>query len=670
MSPKIESLNGGTGAIEPVPYVNRYARYNATAAGRARRTKYRRNNSKWETDAHYLSRRIVGIDGEGVTRADGSHDYIMLAISDVAPLRHADNSALESAEILEFLWKTLSPDDLNVIYGGSYDFNMWIKGMPREQLKELYKGNYLSKGVEVGEYTVRWMNHKSFTIRRDDKSVTIFDVVSFFQRPFIEACDMVLKEYPGRDILVKEKAARSVFKAEDADEISDYNQLEIKLLCNLVKELRASLNKIGLRPHKWYGPGAVATAVFRKHDIRKHMTTCPRAVTIASRYAFAAGRFELFKYGDYDRPVWEYDIHSAHPSGMAELPDIAAGIWRHVKCGPLRDFSLYHIVYHHDDVGAAGAFFHRTERGSISFPADVDTWAWGVEVKAGQDYVRKYGGSIRIIEAWIFEPGNDAKPFNFVRDLYRKRAEAKARGDGTQLAYKLSLNSLYGKTCQQIGWVPARNGKPARIPPYHQLEYAGYITAHTRALIMRAITLDRDAIIATETDAVFSTRKLPLPLTDELGDWEETEFKNLTYIQSGHYYAEKTNGKQIIRCRGVDRGFLNRHMIQEKLHSMPVPVLTAPLTRFYGAGIALMRTADVWCRWNTEDKVLALYPTGKRIHVPCKACVSGMGHDWHTTVVPIAGGVSAPFPIEWDNPDRAMQKLADARWEERDYDDM
>src|SRR6478609_8909923 len=47
---------------------------------RAQRTKYRRENSKWQTDASYLARPFVAWDGEGITKEDGSHIYVMLAV--------------------------------------------------------------------------------------------------------------------------------------------------------------------------------------------------------------------------------------------------------------------------------------------------------------------------------------------------------------------------------------------------------------------------------------------------------------------------------------------------------------------------------------------------------------------------------------------------------------
>ncbi len=47
--------------------------YNASPEGKARRKKYRHDKGKWVTDAKYLSKKFVGVDGEGYDLPDGTH---------------------------------------------------------------------------------------------------------------------------------------------------------------------------------------------------------------------------------------------------------------------------------------------------------------------------------------------------------------------------------------------------------------------------------------------------------------------------------------------------------------------------------------------------------------------------------------------------------------------
>lgn len=647
-------------------------RYNQSRKGKERRTRYRHDNSKWQTDTEYLSRHIVGVDGEGVTRADGSHDYIMLAIDGQKPLRNPHDAPLTSIQILAFLWSHLQPKDLNVIYGGGYDFNMWVKGLDRDSLKALYNGGFLSKGVLVAGFNVRWTRGKKFVISKNGRTVTIYDTVSFFQRTFVKALDEVLKDYEGRDFLIRQKAARGSFDVADSDEISEYNNLEVALLSRLIGVLREHLNSAKLRPTAWYGPGALATAVMRREGIKNAMCDSPDKVRRAARFAYAGGRFEMFKYGDSRRPVYEYDINSAYPAAIQHLPNLQQGDWIYhdADVGDL-PFALYNIsIDMGNDFVSPGPMFYRFKNGAIAYPPRVTSWVWSPEVAAIREYIAKYGGAMTVHKVWEFKrhPGSKL-PFTFVGDMYAKRQNAKRAGEGVQIAYKLTLNSLYGKLAQQVGYVPATKTKPARKPPYHQIEWAGYVTSYCRALLLRAITMDRDAVIAVETDALFTTHPLPLPLNDGLGAWKETKFDNLTYVQSGHYYADE-DGEPVIKCRGIDKGSVTRKDVQALLQSSSEPILPARLTRFVGAGQALVRGMEHWCRWEVQPKQLSLFPTGKRVHPLCPSCRpdGALGHEWHLTMVPIPGGQSHEFPIAWENPNPDMTMLEELRNLEPEYE--
>lgn len=676
--------------IEPIDFPDedrsRNQRYNQSPKGKARRTKYRHERSKWETDESYLSRRIVGIDGEGVTRDDGSHDYIMLAVDGQSSLRNPGDAPLSIYQILTYLYTRLNPADLNVIYGGGYDWNMWLKGLSRDKLLALYNGGFLSKGVIVSDgFVVNWTRGKKFVLRKagvKGRTITIYDTVAFFQCPFVDALDDVLKEYEGRDFLIRQKAARGTFDIANSDEISRYNNLEVQLLGRLIGTLREHLNAANLRPSAWYGPGALATAVMRREGIHDAMADTPDPVRRAARFAYAGGRFEMFKYGDSDKPVWEYDINSAYPAAIQHLPNLQQGDWiRHDSDVGDLPFALYHVTIETflepgmHDVLHPGPMFYRFKNGSIAYPPKVTGWVWSPELEAIRGYFAKYGGELTVHEIWEFKrhPGSKL-PFTFVGDMYAKRQNAKRAGEGVQIAYKLTLNSLYGKLAQQVGYVPATKDKPAKKPPYHQIEWAGYVTSYCRALLLKAITMDRDAVIAVETDALFTTHPLPLPLNDGLGAWKETRFENLTYVQSGHYYADEAdddgNVHAIVKCRGVDKGSITRADVQEILQSPGESILPAHLTRFIGAGQALMRGMEHWCRWERQDKQLSLFPTGKRVHPYCDACLDDgrLGREWHSTLVPIVGGRSHEFPIAWENPNPNMTQLEELRGLEPDYE--
>lgn len=643
--------------------------------------KYRHDNSKWQTDTQYLSRPIVAWDGEGLTRDDGSHDYVMLAVK--ATTGDSDYrfnaQGLSTVECFEMLleFSRRVPGAINVVYGGGYDFNMMMRDIPREDIDKIYRQKFhVWNGYRIG-----WRPGKSFYVSRIDSDrkrvhgVTVYDVVSFFQCPFVKACDDYLGDrFSNRDMIVSNKAARGSFTDDDVDTVRVYNDAELDNLLALIIELRLRLNRAHLRPQRWDGPGAVAAALLKRERVKDAQAPTPAPVRRAARFAYAGGRFEVLKFGRYTGKVYEYDVNSAYPTALRNVPNLTTGRWRHFHDDPgHHDYALYRIEWHNADPDVPGPLFVRAPNGTISYPTQGSGWYWTPEYDLVLAYAERRDLSIRVHEAWSYE-SDGPRPFAFIDALYAKRKALKAAGDGAHVAIKLGLNSLYGKLAQQVGAELQPDGT-WKIPPFHQIEWAGYVTSYCRARVLQAVMDDLDSVIAFETDAVFTTRPLDVPVSGDLGDFELTEFMSLTYTQSGFYYATKTDGSEIARTRGVDRGYLTRETVESALAAPRVAdrYVSAPLTRFVGAGIALAQDWGKWRRWETMTKNLSMEPGGKRIHGGCwcmetpsrKRFPDGL----HSTMCPIVGfNQSCEFPIVWENPNPDMSMLEELREIPEDYE--
>lgn len=670
-------------AFDKQAYMRDYQRtYNASEKGRAVRKQYRHENSKWKTDAAYLSRPIVFVDGEGVNRRNGDHHYILLAISDVEPI--VNKRRLTTRQILDYLWNNLDPINLNVIFGGSYDFNMWVRDLGANSLRRLYRGNHASKPIQFGPYFLKWTKGKDFSIKRDGKNIVIWDILPFFQKSFVSACD----EYLGaseswqrnREMIVREKARRGVFTPDEIASMAAYNNVELELGVELAGELRKRLNAVGLRPARWNGPGAIAAALLRREGVKAHMGNPPDWAARAARFAYFGGRFEVIQYGKTDKKCWEYDLNSAYPTALCQVPSLAEAKWiRHEGDAGQLSYALYHVRYdgsgNPDNLLIPAPVPVRHANGTITYPMKADGWIWSPEMEALRKYVKVVKGTkFTVLETIECQPAVSTKPFAFIPKLYKERRALKKAKNGAHIGIKLGLNSLYGKLCQQVGYVPATAEHPQRIPTYHQIEWAGYATSYCRAAVLTAALLDITAVIAFETDALFTSRELPVDIGEELGQFEETTFDNLTYVQSGHYYGD-IEGVPVIKCRGVDKGFIDRAAVEDRLTAPEdARYLPAALTRFYGAGIALARGLDkYWCRWLTEPKELALMPSGKRLHGACWCGNDGGPLELgklHGTFCPVWEAVSSEYPVAWINPNPAMSELDELRSGEiATYDD-
>jgi hypothetical protein len=75
---------------------------------------------------------FVGVDGEGVDRPDGTHEYVMLSVGQRTLWE--DGNALTLGSILSFLWEcyTETPDAAFVGFFLGYDFIMWQKLLPEK----------------------------------------------------------------------------------------------------------------------------------------------------------------------------------------------------------------------------------------------------------------------------------------------------------------------------------------------------------------------------------------------------------------------------------------------------------------------------------------------------------------------------------------------------------
>lgn len=577
----------------------------------------------------FRDRPFIAWDGEGITYAgDRQQSYVLFGASSGDRLI---KPALHTADCLDLLLdvERSQPDAIHVGFALSYDVNMILRDVGREKLEQLYQSNYCKwQGYRLFYYPNKW-----FQVVKGEVRCKLFDVFSFFQSSFVTACEKFLGKDDPELIRIREgKQARSSFAFDELESfIVPYWEAELRLLLRLMNALRTDFRTAGLRVGSWHGPGAVANSVFTQFKVHNAKADTPEEVNRASQFAYAGGRFEQFYAGHYQDRVWEYDINSAYPSAVTGLPNLARGRWERVEDFDPTVFGTWYVE-HSETVGSSihrpMPLFFRDAKGNVSFPGLVAGWYWTPEAALTPESVR-YG--------WVFRE-EGSKPFTFVGDMYRTRAKWKREGNSAERALKLALNSLYGKMAQRVG---AKDG----APKWHQLEWAGFITSHCRAKLYNAILQAPDAIIAVETDALFSTQPLDLPIGEKLGEWSETVFDWITYVQSGFYYA--SGGVE--KYRGFDKGSVPHELVLNHFRNPGTP-LVGRTTRFVGMGVAL-HTAAVWRSWETTPRKVIVGGGGKREHVrrQCPECRSGVSmlDGLHHLSVRTAGGRSHPHSLPW-----------------------
>lgn len=617
---------------------------------------------------------FIGWDGEGMD-IETIHRYTLLANS----LGHyvSNQQGLTTRQCLDFMTapETLAETGtgINVMFSGSYDANMILGDLSWRQVMTLCKRG----DIRWENYRIKYRPGRYFKVyrlgdpyyreptrtRKGGWNVTsqclLFDVWGFFQHSFVAA----LKEWGVGDpdlidAIEQMKKRRGTFTQEQEDEVLGYCQSECQMLVDLSEQLRRMCLRIGYVPRTWTGPGALAAAFYDKHKIRAHMDHSladgsRQPIADAALFAYFGGRIEPIQYGRHQGKVYAHDIVSAYPAGMVNLPCLAHGEWSQ-SSDDEGSFSLYHVTSRAavDDMRIVQPLPHRMSDGRVLFPGVTQGWYWSPEVMAARRYA-----DVETLELWTWYPSCTHKPFSAVEGLFNARRDMKRRGDPAQLSAKLLLNSLYGKLCQRLG---GEHGPP----PYHQLEWAGFITSSCRATVYELAMSNPSAVISFETDGVYATEPLTVNGDGSLGGWEVTVYDEIVYVTSGLYWLRKgkeyhaTNRCKEPECngdhweakyRGLDRGSLsvNDVLVGWQLGE---EYTSATRTRFRGmfTSVPTPERWIRWCQWVTEDPPpqIRLYPKGKRMAYTNEDPSWGLQP---TLAVPASPIHSHPHRVPWRN---------------------
>ena len=574
---------------------------------------------------------VVAWDGEGVGHPD--HRYVLLGNSDGMELRRL--TGLHTEEVLDFVWRTSAGRGaLNVTYGASYDFNNWMRDLDFASAKRLHRGH----PVTVGGLTVRY-NGTWFELSKQGKhKVTIWDIWKFWGTRFDIALKEMFPDFHGLSVIEGMKERRGEFSLEMVEEMSSYNQLELEAMVMMTKQLFVDLAEAEIqRPSFLTGSGALAGSLLKQHGVAAHNSDVPRegGVYDAVTRAFSAGRIECLKVGTYygyrDEEVRSdefesgfhvYDLRSAYPRAMLDLPSMAAGswVWHTDVSGEWDDrlsVWLCQWAWDREDVGSLpsrGRFFPfavRDRFGGVKYPNWGRGWYWWPEVSVA----RELGFSFQVIGGWVWEPSEScagALPFEWVERLYYRRLALKESGrTGAQRELKFALNSLYGKLCQ------ARGSISTRPPANHNLAWAGWVTSHCRATLLEMMCRDPYSLVYVMTDSVASTAELDLDVGLGLGQWEHAVYSKAQVVQAGVVTLWNMDGVcETEKYRGFDVGSLRASDVdarwRENASSGVASKLAVPTVRPVNLGTALTSETwfEQWCTWVESVRELDVYGGG------------------------------------------------------------
>jgi hypothetical protein len=653
-----------------------------------------------QRDTPLEKRRIIAWDGEGMKLSgnDKPQHYVMFGCS-AEPEWVMVNRNLGTMEILEYIIAVGEryPNAVHIGYGFRYDAFMIVKGLPDKHLRALkhhgevnFKLGNIRWRIHIipgksFRVTKRWSTGKRNTGKRSGDgyvSVKIDDMASFFARPFLDACESILADVmtdEDREVIAHGKQARKDNQWEDLPEVQRYWRAEIRLMQMLAETFRDVMFNAGIRLKEWYGPGAIASFLISKRHLRKHLQNEPpiKEVHEASKVAYAGGRFELFRVGRIQGPVYGLDINSAYPAALSKAPSLGLdhGEWVHVaNPSSIEEFGVYRITYNHRGKAKPVEFgamplFHRDPRGSISFPQFVNGWYWSPEAATAAAIGERYPGSVRILEGWVWR-NDGTRPFEFLSEMFEERIRL-GKKNVISMPYKLGPNSMYGKLAQRVGW----NEKTHEPPKSHCLPLAGWITSSCRASLYRMmLQMPMHKLVAVETDGIYTTMSpddLVAEYGDGLGQWDVEQYDEMLYLQNGVYHMRQGETWKSPKARGLDIASVAKPIVEEYLRNCQPgdfqPLHVQMRERFIGLNAAYMRAQwkrnseigvgvkEFLGRWEAGTREMVPGGKGKRVHIPkaCGECQTGLSA-WdspHRLAIRSRsiGDMSTPHSLPWEN---------------------
>lgn len=485
----------------------------------------------------------VGIDGEGITEGEprlynrstaitgSTHRYISMSywtadgkIGDQIENRQG----LSTKECLNFIL-SISESAKIAAYGFGYDLSKILEDLPPELLYLLThpdKHSYKCAGGRSNFRPVIWegfaldlFNSRFKVGRAEIKDGKIYgreyrivhDLAKFYQAKFVSACqNWDVGNAVERNTMRAMKADRRNLIRYTQQEILDYSNKECQWLAELAEKLDDACEQTGANLRgQYFGAGSIAKALMREWNIKEQIGELPAEVKCIARIAFFGGRFEISRRGKVKQPVHDWDISSAYPYQIFQLPCLKCGKWRktrdeeEVKSAQVALVNYSLRPWKSKNLPPWGPFPFRDADGTIPFPIESGGgWVHRSEYLIGQ----KLFPNVRFIGAWVYHSNCSHRPFEKVREVYLERLRIGKEGPGIVL--KLGTNAIAGSIMQVIG-----------TRPYHCPVWAGMITSGTRAQLLEMLGQHEkwSDVIMMATDGLWGISEVTAPKPLETG---------------------------------------------------------------------------------------------------------------------------------------------------------
>jgi hypothetical protein len=321
-----------------------------------------------------------------------------------------------------------------VFYNLDYDVTGLLSHIPEKILKSIY-----FRGCETfGKFQIRYLPKKHFQIMQPNKpTLNFYDLFSFFQMSLDAVAQKYLPEGFRKNKLEPNYFVNFTYEkfSADRERFSAYAVQDAIVLQKLTDDFFEAVNASGYTCRHYYSPASLAKKALRRHF--GTLKPLPEEVLPTIEKSYFGGRIECWQKGNFPAANI-YDIKSAYPSAMRDLPDFRAPEFTLSKQIQSKYFLMTARVWTDKPL-----LPYRLD-GVIYFPK----WNGNVATFTSLEYdlLRRNGASVEPITVLNIDCPDTRPLRDMVDDLYARRS----LGGMEKQVYKLILNSLYGVFAQKL----------------------------------------------------------------------------------------------------------------------------------------------------------------------------------------------------------------------------
>lgn len=427
-------------------------------------------------------------------------------------------------DLLEFLTGRYARGKRNVWWNLDYDVTAFLKWRP--DILEAVTDEGVYREVEDGQEVlfISYIPKKLFKIRRWNKHTAFhYDASQFYRQSLADAARTFLgEEAPSL------KADRANLQKYTTQRVGRYCRWDADATKRLAELYCEKLHNLDLYPRHFISQGNLAEQLIRVHADVPTWHDNPRYVNMVAWKALRGAWIDCWRKGTFQ--VYKYDLKSAYPAVMMQIPDFRDGEWvNEYRKESFVGFHLCDVTLDCDAPPMLATFFQT----SLLYPhidSTVRCWLTNGEIKRLSRYaeIQWLDGTSFVANDPSYSPWED-----LLNRLMVMKEEAKD-DPAYYLAVKALINSFYGKTAQKVetddGYLTGKIFNPPA---------ACTTLSECRCWLFDAVDPHWENVISIATDCIMMDRPMRLGFGSNVGDWEiEDEDVRGVFLRPGVYHIE------------------------------------------------------------------------------------------------------------------------------------